>query len=298
MAAAYPADFLGLAESRGRLAPGLRADLVWLDDDLQRPRHLDRRGAQRRVGGAVRRDAHRLRHRRHQARRHRPRRRRGRSARACAGRCRESFDGVVDAVAEMVGELATAGVHAPGVGVSLPGVITRDGEISMIVNLPWLEGQPLAPSPGSPAGLPGCARQRRQLLRPLRSHRWRRRRGRGGVRGHPRHRRGRRAGGAGRGPGGRQRQRRRVGPQSVAHAGGRRRALRLRALRPGLRRDLAQRGGARARLRSARGRPGHGRTEIGTRAAAGRHGRRTPWPAMPSVWPRRSPASSTCWTPT
>ena len=35
MAAAYPADFLGLAGSRGRLAPGLRADLVWLDDDLQ-----------------------------------------------------------------------------------------------------------------------------------------------------------------------------------------------------------------------------------------------------------------------
>ena len=34
MAAAYPADFLGLTESRGRLAPGLRADLVWLDDDL------------------------------------------------------------------------------------------------------------------------------------------------------------------------------------------------------------------------------------------------------------------------
>ena len=55
----------------------------------------------------------------------------------------ESFDGVVDAVAEMVAELATAGVRAPGVGVSLPGVITRDGEISMIVNLPWLEGQPL-----------------------------------------------------------------------------------------------------------------------------------------------------------
>ena len=34
MAAAYPADFLGLAESRGRLAQGLRADLVWLDDEL------------------------------------------------------------------------------------------------------------------------------------------------------------------------------------------------------------------------------------------------------------------------
>ena len=35
MAAAYPADFLGLAESQGRLAPGLRANLVWLDDDLR-----------------------------------------------------------------------------------------------------------------------------------------------------------------------------------------------------------------------------------------------------------------------
>ena len=35
MASAYPADFLGIGESRGRLAPGLRADLVWLDDDLR-----------------------------------------------------------------------------------------------------------------------------------------------------------------------------------------------------------------------------------------------------------------------
>ena len=35
MASAYPADFLGISESRGRLAPGLRADLVWLDDDLR-----------------------------------------------------------------------------------------------------------------------------------------------------------------------------------------------------------------------------------------------------------------------
>ncbi len=43
----------------------------------------------------------------------------------------------------MVVELAGAGVHAPSVGVSLPGIITRDSEISMIVNLPWLEGRPL-----------------------------------------------------------------------------------------------------------------------------------------------------------
>lgn len=35
MAAAWPAEFLGVAESRGRLAPGLRADLAWLDDALR-----------------------------------------------------------------------------------------------------------------------------------------------------------------------------------------------------------------------------------------------------------------------
>ena len=54
-----------------------------------------------------------------------------------------SFDGVIDAVAGIVDRLATGGVRAPSVGVSVPGIITRDGEISMIVNLPWLEGQPL-----------------------------------------------------------------------------------------------------------------------------------------------------------
>ena len=35
MAAAYPADFLGLADRYGRLAPGLRANLVWLDCALR-----------------------------------------------------------------------------------------------------------------------------------------------------------------------------------------------------------------------------------------------------------------------
>ena len=54
-----------------------------------------------------------------------------------------SFDGVIGAVAGIVDRLAAGGVRAPSVGVSLPGIITRDGEISMIVNLPWLEGQPL-----------------------------------------------------------------------------------------------------------------------------------------------------------
>lgn len=35
MASAYPAEFLGLGDRYGRIAPGYRADLVALDDDLQ-----------------------------------------------------------------------------------------------------------------------------------------------------------------------------------------------------------------------------------------------------------------------
>ena len=35
MAAGAPAAFLGLAAARGALAPGQRADVVWLDRDLQ-----------------------------------------------------------------------------------------------------------------------------------------------------------------------------------------------------------------------------------------------------------------------
>ena len=54
-----------------------------------------------------------------------------------------SFNGVIDAVAAVVERLEAGGGRAPVVGVSLPGIITRDSEIGMIVNLPWLEGQPL-----------------------------------------------------------------------------------------------------------------------------------------------------------
>jgi N-acetylglucosamine-6-phosphate deacetylase len=35
MASTYPADFLGLSSSHGRIAPGFHADLVALDDDLK-----------------------------------------------------------------------------------------------------------------------------------------------------------------------------------------------------------------------------------------------------------------------
>ena len=53
------------------------------------------------------------------------------------------FDDLIDAIAGMVERLAAAGVRAPAIGVSIPGVITRGGEIEMIVNLPWLAGRPL-----------------------------------------------------------------------------------------------------------------------------------------------------------
>jgi N-acetylglucosamine-6-phosphate deacetylase len=33
VASTYPAEFLGLGESHGRIAPGYRADLVVLDDE-------------------------------------------------------------------------------------------------------------------------------------------------------------------------------------------------------------------------------------------------------------------------
>ena len=35
MAAQYPAEFLGIAGERGRIAPGYRADLVLLDGELR-----------------------------------------------------------------------------------------------------------------------------------------------------------------------------------------------------------------------------------------------------------------------
>ena len=65
-----------------------------------------------------------------------------------------SFEGVIDAVAGIVDRLEAGGVRAPSVGVSLPGIISRDGEIRMIVNLPWLEGRPLRPALESRLGCP------------------------------------------------------------------------------------------------------------------------------------------------
>ena len=65
-----------------------------------------------------------------------------------------TFDGVIDAVSEVVERLEAGDGRAPVVGVSLPGIITRGGEIGMIVNLPWLEGQPLQQALEARLGLP------------------------------------------------------------------------------------------------------------------------------------------------
>ena len=74
------------------------------------------------------------------------------------GRFREpvprSFDGLVAAVAGMVERLTAGGGRASGVGISIPGIITRGDGIEMIVNLPWLQGRPLRPALEARLGCP------------------------------------------------------------------------------------------------------------------------------------------------
>ena len=65
-----------------------------------------------------------------------------------------SFDDLVAAVAGMADRLTAGGARALSVGVCLPGIITRDGDIGMIVNLPWLEGRPLRQALEARLGLP------------------------------------------------------------------------------------------------------------------------------------------------
>ena len=65
-----------------------------------------------------------------------------------------SFDGLVDAVAGMVERLIAGGGRASGVGISIPGIITRGDGIEMIVNLPWLQGRPLRPALEARFGCP------------------------------------------------------------------------------------------------------------------------------------------------
>ena len=65
-----------------------------------------------------------------------------------------SFDGLVDAVAGMVERLTAGGGRASGVGISIPGIITRGDGIEMIVNLPWLQGRPLRPALEARFGCP------------------------------------------------------------------------------------------------------------------------------------------------
>ncbi len=65
-----------------------------------------------------------------------------------------SFDGVIDAVVETVASLEAGRATAPRVGISIPGVITRDGGLAQAVNLPWLEDKPLHATLESRLGRP------------------------------------------------------------------------------------------------------------------------------------------------
>ena len=189
-------------------------------------------------------------------------------------------------------------MHAPGVGVSLPGIITRDGEISMIVNLPWLEGQPLRQTLEARLGCPvalandancfalseatdGAGAGAEVVFGVILGT------GVGGglvVRGEPLVGANANAGEWGHNPW--------PTPEGagVPCACGRFAQGCVETWLNGaaLARDYAP--------RSAAVRPRPQRSARARRR--GKRSRRTPWPAMPSVWPRRLPASSTCSTPT
>ena len=59
----------------------------------------------------------------------------------------KKFSETIDCLVSLTATLAEkAGAPAARVGLSMPGQITRSGEILAAVNLPWLVGQPLLPS--------------------------------------------------------------------------------------------------------------------------------------------------------
>jgi len=54
-----------------------------------------------------------------------------------------AYDGVVKAIENTVALLSPDGGKPQSVGICMPGVITANGELNRVVNLPWLEGKPL-----------------------------------------------------------------------------------------------------------------------------------------------------------
>jgi fructokinase len=64
------------------------------------------------------------------------------------------YEGSLAALVEIVADLIGAHGPAAAVGIALPGMIGAGGELIRVVNLPWLEGRPLATDLERTVGLP------------------------------------------------------------------------------------------------------------------------------------------------
>jgi len=64
------------------------------------------------------------------------------------------YAGTVGALVEMADDLVAAHGPATSIGIALPGMIGAAGELIRVVNLPWLEGRPLAADLEQAVGLP------------------------------------------------------------------------------------------------------------------------------------------------
>jgi fructokinase len=64
------------------------------------------------------------------------------------------YDGTLDALARIAGELVEAHGAAASLGIALPGIIGAGGEPVRVVNLPWVEGRSLATDLERLIGLP------------------------------------------------------------------------------------------------------------------------------------------------
>lgn len=63
-----------------------------------------------------------------------------------------AYEGVVLAIEKTVALLVSGGGAPQSVGICMPGVISADGDLHRVVNLPWLEGRPLATDLASSLG--------------------------------------------------------------------------------------------------------------------------------------------------
>jgi fructokinase len=78
----------------------------------------------------------------------------GRELRRARAETPRSYERTLEALALMVAELQGGEAALAGAGLSMPGLISRGGEIVRAVNLPWLEGRPVAAELSRRIGVP------------------------------------------------------------------------------------------------------------------------------------------------